>query len=170
MVTLLACRWKCAMLLRYIAKWSRDVHVHVEVHCAQSHSLFQSFCYQSLILMCILCVCVCVCVCPPQDLGNGTPHFFCQRKEILLASCTNCFSSLYDAWFKRKSLWNFSAGYMLKAVHARYTSGYPGQDESCSTLEHCWNILEEGHVLHIMGTIVDTAFNVNGLQIFAKYE
>ena len=27
-----------------------------------------------------------------------------------------------------------------------------------------------GHALHIMGTIVDTAFYVNGLQIFAKYE
>ena len=55
-----------------------------------------------------------------------SPRFFRQRKEIILAICKNCFSSLYDAWFARKSLWNFLAGYALKAVHARYTSGYPG--------------------------------------------
>ena len=70
---------------------------------------------------------VCVCLSVPCEI-SGTEHriaaLLCHCKEILLASCTTCFSNLCDAWFERESLWNFSAGYALKAVHARYTSHY----------------------------------------------
>ena len=58
-----------------------------------------------------VCVSVCLSVClfPARSWKWNivSQHFFRQYKEILLASCTNCFSSLYDVWFERKSLWNF---------------------------------------------------------------
>ena len=54
-----------------------------------------------------------------------SPRFVRQRKEILLASCTN--------WYERKGVWRFSAGYVLKPVHARYTSRLP---------EYRWNIID----------------------------
>ena len=37
-------------------------------------------------------------------------------------------------------------------------------------LEHSGSLRVEGHALYITGTIVDIAFYVNVLQIFAKYE
>ena len=73
-----------------------------------------------------VCVCVCVSVCLSPHKVSGTERctavLFRRHKEILLVSCTNCFSNLYDTWFERKSVWNFSAGYALEPVHARYTS------------------------------------------------
>ena len=77
----------------------------------------------SIILMLILSVCLS----PVRSRERNVvlPRFFHRRKEILLASYTNCFSSLYDVWFEGKSLWNFSAGYTLKAVHALDTLRLP---------------------------------------------
>ena len=72
-----------------------------------------------------MCVSVCLSPTRSREWNVVSPRFFRQCKEILLASCTLCFSSLYDVWFDRKSLWNFSAGYALEAMHARYTSRLP---------------------------------------------
>ena len=73
--------------------------------------------------MLVLCVCVCLFV-PTRSRKRNvvSPCFFRRRKEILLASCTNCFSSLYTVWFERKSVLNLSTGYALEPVHTRYTS------------------------------------------------
>ena len=76
-----------------------------------------------LVLYVFVCVCVCLSVhARCWEWNVVSPRFFRQRKEILLASCTNCFSSLYDAWFERKSV---STGYALESVHARYTFRLP---------------------------------------------
>ena len=99
----------------------------------------------SLILMLVLCVCVSVCLSPArsQERNVVSLHFFRRRKEILLASCTNCISSLYDTWFERKSLWNFLAGYALEAVH-----------ELCThvTLPVALVRMNLGHHLNAVGT------------------
>ena len=49
---------------------------------------------------------------------------------------------LNNVRFEKKILWKFFARDALNSPHARYTSGYPGQDASCLPLELCWNILE----------------------------
>ena len=41
-----------------------------------------------------------------------SPRWLHHLEELCLASCTNCFSSLYNEWFERKSLWKFFASYM----------------------------------------------------------
>ena len=46
------------------------------------------------------------------------PRCLHHLKELCVASCSNCFSSLYDVWFKRKSLWKFFASYEPNS-HAR---------------------------------------------------
>ena len=71
-----------------------------------------------------VCACVPVSLSPARSRERNaiSPRFFRRRKEILLVSCTNCFSSLYDAWFERKSV---STGYALESVHARYTFRLP---------------------------------------------
>ena len=97
--------------------------------------------------MLILCVCVCVCLSVSlspvrsREWNIVSLRFFCRRNGILLVSYTNCLSSLYDTWFERKSLWNFSAGYALEAVHACYTSWLPWAGWILPT-ENRWNILE----------------------------
>ena len=91
--------------------------------------------------MCV-CVCVyvsvCVCVClshlryPEQEVVQ----------ELCLVSCTNCFSSLHNARFKRKGFERFSpVTYRNPCMH-HYTSGYFGQYESCPLHESRWNILK----------------------------
>ena len=73
-------------------------------------------------------VCVCVCLSVPvrsRERNVVWPGFFRRRKELHLASCTNCFSSLYYAWFERKSVWNISTGYALKSVPACYIFRLP---------------------------------------------
>ena len=148
------------------SKWSRvllDVSrlVSVLFHQPYSHGFYIKTFFTLVLIrvvcvcVCVrvcLCVCVCVCVPVPHEISRWnvvSPRFFHQHEEILLVSCTNCISSLYDTWFKRKNIWNFSAGYTLKAVHACYISAYPGQDVSCPPLEHRWNILE-GYTLKDM--------------------
>ena len=51
------------------------------------------------------------------SLSRPVPRFSNDR--------TNCFSSLYAAWFERKSVRNLSTGYALEPVHERYTSRLP---------------------------------------------
>ena len=62
-----------------------------------------------------MCVCVCLSVClsnlryPKRDVVS--PRRLHHLEELHLASCTNCFSSLYDTPFERKSHWKFFASY-----------------------------------------------------------
>ena len=79
---------------------------------------------QSIILMLVLSVYLSV---PARyrERNVVSPSFSRRRKELHLASCTNCFSSLYDARFESKSIWNFSTGYGLESVHVRYTFRLP---------------------------------------------
>ena len=94
-----------------------------------------------LILM-LRTVCVCLSSTRSWERNVVLLRFFHWRKEILLVSCTNCFLSLYDVWFESKSLWNFSAGYALKVMHARYTSQLPWAGWILPTgwtlLKHSW--------------------------------
>ena len=91
-------------------------------HNAVSHA-------PSIILILVLWVHVCLSVClsPARSRERNVVslHFFRQRKEIHLASRTNCFSSIYNAWFEKKRLWNFPTGYVLEPMHARYTFRLP---------------------------------------------
>ena len=104
-----------------------------------------------------MCVCLSVCLSPTRSRQWNvvSSHFFRWRKEILLASCTNCSSRLYDAWFERNCVWNFWAGYALEPVHVRYTSRLPWAGRILPPLERRWNIFK-GHVL--------TETHVNELQ------
>ena len=62
-----------------------------------------------------MCVSVCQCVCvsnlwyPERKVVSLRPLH--QLEELHLASCTNCFSSLYVVLFERKSLWKFFNSY-----------------------------------------------------------
>ena len=94
----------------------------------------------------ILCVCLSVCLCVCVCLSNlrypewevVAPRCLHHLEELRLASCTNCFLSLYNEPFERKGLWKFFHQLLaeFQCTH-RYTSGYSGQDESCSLLDLC---------------------------------
>ena len=89
---------------------------------------------------------VCVCLSPVRSWEQNVvlPRFFCRHKEILLASSTNCFSSLYDMWLERKVFATFWQVMHWRPCMYVTLPGYRGQDESCPPLECHWNILE-GH-------------------------
>ena len=69
----------------------------------------------------ILCVCLSVSLSNMRYLEREvvSPRRLHHLEVLLLASCTNCFSSLYDARFERKNFWKFSssqAGYPQREV------------------------------------------------------
>ena len=58
-------------------------------------------------------------------------------------------------------------------MHARYTSSYPGQNESCPLQESRWNTRKvrlQRHPLHIMGTIVAITLLLSAWDIDILYE
>ena len=69
----------------------------------------------------VLCVCVCVSVCLSHTRSRErkvvAPRFLHWHEKLCLATCTNRFSSWYDAPLERKRLWKFFRGYVLTAVY-----------------------------------------------------
>ena len=65
----------------------------------------------SYIIIRVFCVSVCLCVCLSNlsylEREVVSPCHLYHLEQLHLVSCTNCFSSLYDAPFERKSLWKF---------------------------------------------------------------
>ena len=80
----------------------------------------------SYIIMLVLCASVCVRVGVWVCFSNlrylewevVSPCSLNRLEELHLASCTNCFSSLHDARFMRKSLCKFFASYAPNPMHA----------------------------------------------------
>ena len=107
------------------------LNLHVSIYYINAGTLCVCVCVCVYVCVCVcVYVYVCVCVClfvsvRPREPTDVSPHFFRRRKEILLTSYTNCFPSLYDAWFERKSVWSSSTGYTLELVHESYTFRLP---------------------------------------------
>ena len=72
----------------------------------------------------LVCVSVCVSHLRSREQDVIAPRFLHRREELCLASCTNCFSSRYNAPLERKRLWKFFRGYALMALYHIKTSGY----------------------------------------------
>ena len=94
--------------------------------------------------------------------GHIATLLICHLKELHLASCTNCFSSLYDAWFERRSPWKFFASYTPNPVHAPLLFRLPWAGwilpNTTKLLEHSQKVCIERHALHIMCQVAQTAF------------
>ena len=91
-----------------------------------------------------VCLCVSVCVCPLRDLRNGMSYCctsFINAKRFSWWVAQTAFQAYKTRSSRGKVFGTFCPVYMLKAVHAHYTSGYRGQEESCPPLEHCWKVM-----------------------------
>ena len=64
-------------------------------------------------------LCVCLSTLKYSEREVVLPRCLHHLEQVYLASCTNCFSSLYEVWFERKSVWNFFASYESNPMHAR---------------------------------------------------
>ena len=109
-------------------------------------------------------VCLSVCLSDRPRENSRTevvsPRFFRQRKELHVASRTNCFSSLYNTWFERRSLLNSSTGYRIGA-RAR-TLHFP---DTLGRMNLASRLNAVGTFSKVPGTIVDIASYVNGKLI-----
>ena len=83
-------------------------------------------------------------------------------EELCLASCTDCFSTVYDACFDTKSLSNLSARYAPNPVHTRllFLLLWAGWNLPTTNkrMEHSRRVSIEGHSLHFTGRVAQTAF------------
>ena len=102
---------------------------------------------------CILCVPVCLSTLRYPEQEVVSPRFLHYSEEVHLASCTTCFSSLYDVRFERKSLWKLFASYASNSVHAPLHFQLPWAGWILPTttklLEHFSRVHIERHALHI---------------------
>ena len=80
------------------------------------------------------------------------------------SSCPNCFSSLCDARFERKSLRKFSPVTCSTVTFRLPWAGWIWPTTR-KPLEHFRRVCVEGHILHLTGTVVAIAIYVNGLQL-----
>ena len=100
--------------------------------------------------MCLLCVCLCVCVSLSMCLSHlryperevVSPHCLHHLEELRLASCTNCFWAYTTSGSREKACERFSPVTPLTPCMHCYTSGYPGQKESCPLHQSCWKIFQ----------------------------
>ena len=83
----------------------------------------------------ILCVSVCLCVCLSHlrscEREAIVPRFLHLHEELHLASCTNRFSSRYNAPLERKGFGSFSEVTHWQQYTPVKTSGYNGHDQCC---------------------------------------
>ena len=100
--------------------------------CHTNHNLIYIY-----ITILVFCLSVCVSYLRYRKQHVVSPCFFHWQKELRLASCTNCFSSICDAQFHRKSFWYFLTGYVLTAVHFSLHFWICGAGfENCLPVEH----------------------------------
>ena len=120
-----------------------------------------------LILLFSVCACVCLTNLRYSEREVISPRCLHHLEELRLMSCTNCRSSLNDVQFERKSLRKFFASYVPNSVHAslHFWLSWAGRILPTTTkpLEVFGRVGNEGHTLHIAGTIVAVAFYMNGL-------
>ena len=121
-----------------------------------------------------LCLCVCVCL---SNLRYAEQEVVLRRclhhlEELGLASYTNCFLSLYDTRFERKSSCKIFASYAPNPVHVLLHFWLPLARSISPTaskpLELSQRVCVERDSLHITGIMVAIAFYVNGLYRIYK--
>ena len=124
--------------------------------------------------MCLsVCVCLYACLSHLRYLERevGSPRCLHSLGELLLASCTNCLSSLHDVRFGRICLENFFTNYTPNTLHTMLHFCLPWAGlllpVTRKTLEHSRRSCIEGPALHTTRTIhvVVIDFYLNGLQI-----
>ena len=110
-----------------------------------------------------MCVCVCVwmsvCVsnlrCPEPEVVS--PRLLYYLEEICQASCTNCFSRLYETCFTRKGFGSFSRGKRRIPLHVplqfRLLWAAWILPTSWPLLNHSRKSHVEGHAHYIMGNV-----------------
>ena len=103
-------------------------------------------------------VCVCLSNLRYRERQVVLPRCLHHIEELRLASCTNCFSSLYNVWFERKSLWkvfaSFAPNSRARTVTLRVTLGRMNLAQYLIFAYHFRRSHVEGQAQYITGTIV----------------
>ena len=113
----------------FIVRCIYFIHQHLCINC---YTIYIHYHNTGIRCVCLsVCLFVCLSHLKSREWDVVVPCFLHRREELCLASCTNRFSSQYDAPLERKRLRNFFRGYALTAV-------YPDKNFQ---LQWAWSIL-----------------------------